>query len=195
METIKIEEGQIRNLPWHQWRFEKSFFLHYLKPAPFKLADLIKIPLEFKKGTVKLRFLYNDKDCFCQYMPYVPKKVDTLQLVENNRIEYSLKYVNRRKIRNLLKQKKEADDILIVKNNRITDTSFSNIVLFDGEKWHTPLYPLLKGTARERLLAQEKIYEKDILVRDLPEYKSFKLINAMLDFESSPQIPLAHILF
>ena len=195
METIKIKVGIPQHLDWHQWRFEKSFLLHYLKPAPFKLSSLINVPEEYQTGIVKLRFLYNEKDCFCQYSNYKPKQIKSLKLVEDDKIEYSLKYVNREKLDSLLAQKASADEIIIVKNNRITDTSYTNIVLFDGSEWVTPLYPLLKGTARERLLFEEKIIEKDVLKDDLKKYKSIKLINALLDFHEQPEIKIENIVY
>jgi len=195
VETIKIIDGVPMNLHWHQWRFEKSFFLHYLKPAPFQLHTLIDVPQEYKSGIVKLRFLYNESDCFCQFSTYSPKKVERLKLIVADDIEYSLKYVDRKAIEDLVARKGEADDIIIIKKNRITDTSFTNIVLNDGEKWVTPIYPLLKGTAREALLSQGKIEERDIYVEDLTNYKSIKLINAMLDFESQKEISIKKIIY
>ncbi len=195
METIKIKEGIPQYLDWHQWRFEKSFFLHYLKPAPFDLKQLIQVPEEFKKGIVKLRFLYNEVDCFCQYSPYTPRKINSLQLVTADDLEYSLKYVNRQPIEDLQKRKGSSDDILIIKNEQISDTSFTNIVFFDGKQWVTPAYPLLKGTARERLLYEKKIFAKEIRPEDIKNYKTFKLINAMLDFEEQEEIPATNIYY
>jgi 4-amino-4-deoxychorismate lyase len=195
VETIKIKNGVPQHLEWHQWRFEKSFYLHYLKPAPFQLKNLITVPKEYQEGIVKLRFLYNEVDCFCQFSSYKPREINRLKLVEDNDIEYSLKYVNREKIEILAQRKKNADDILIIKNNRITDTSFSNIVFFDDKNWETPLYPLLKGTARERLLSRGTITERDIQVKDLSNYKSFKLINALLDFEEQPVLNIENIIY
>ncbi len=194
METIKIKDGKPQHLNWHQWRFEKSFYLHYLKPAPFQLEKLINVPEEFSRGIVKLRFLYNEVDCFCQYSHYAPKKIDRLKVVRPNTIEYSLKYVNREKIERLKVGLKKTEDVLIIKNDQITDTSFTNIVFFNGEEWFTPRYPLLKGTARERLLFENKIKEIEIRPEDLQNYQSFKLINAMLDFDEQMEIPVENIL-
>ncbi len=184
-----------QHLEWHQWRFEKSFYLHFLKPAPFILEHLIEVPKEYREGTVKLRFLYNESECFCQYSFYKPKEISSLQLVYDSHIEYSLKYINRNKLENLLKMKANADEILIIKDRRVTDTSFSNIVFFDGKQWVTPVYPLLKGTARERLLRENKIIAKDILIEDLKNFKSIKLINAMLDFDEQSEIDIENLYY
>ena len=72
-------------------------------------------------------------------------------------MNYDLKYFDR-KIFDDLKKNIKADDILIIKNGFITDTSIANILFFDGKKWITPKKPLLKGTVRERLLRMKLIF-------------------------------------
>ena len=194
IESIKILDGIPQHLSYHQHRFEASYFKLYKSLPQFRLENLIEVPDNFQKGLVKLRFLYNQNDCFCQYDFYKYKPINSLKLVVDNQIDYSLKWVNRTALEDLLKQKASADDILIVKNNRLTDTSFSNIVFYDGVDWVTPKFPLLFGTARNRLLTERKIKAKDILIADLQSFKSFKLINAMRDFEQEPEISIHKII-
>jgi 4-amino-4-deoxychorismate lyase len=73
------------------------------------------------------------------------------------------------------------NEAVIIKNNRITDTTYANLALWNGSEWHTPLYPLLKGTKRQLLLQSNQIVEQDILVTDLMRYQKVSLINAMLE--------------
>ena len=80
----------------------------------------------------------------------------------------------------LLLQKGDADEIIIVKNGRLTDTSYSNIALFDGNRWVTPAHPLLKGTMRQSLIDKGLLEEKDIMAEDFPKYLEVRLINAMM---------------
>jgi 4-amino-4-deoxychorismate lyase len=89
----------------------------------------------------------------------------------------------------------DCDDILIVKDGYITDTSFSNIVFFDGEKWVTPARPLLRGTMRESLLKRNLIGEENITVDDLNKIKEARLINAMLPLETGTAIQVENIRF
>ena len=124
---------------------------------------------------------------------YHPKKISKLKLVQGDHLSYSLKYTDRHSLEALSLQKGACDDILIIKNGKITDTSYANIILFDGENWVTPDEPLLAGTCRQRLLDGKKIIEKSIRVEDLSGYTSFKLINAMLDFDSQPALETANI--
>ena len=83
----------------------------------------------------------------------------------------------------LFSQKENCDEILIVKNGLLCDTSIANIALFDGRKWMTPKTPLLEGTTRQRLLESGFLTVKDIAVEDLKMYSQMALMNAMIDFD------------
>ena len=60
------------------------------------------------------------------------------RLIEDNKISYSYKYTTRGSLNELLTKRERYDEILIVKKGFITDTSYSNIIFFDGIKWLTP---------------------------------------------------------
>ena len=80
--------------------------------------------------------------------------------------------------------RKNCDDILIVKRGQVTDSSISNIVFRRGKHWYTPWSALLKGTTRAYLLERNIIKEEKIRIEDLKTFESFKLINAMLEFDA-----------
>jgi 4-amino-4-deoxychorismate lyase len=183
LETIKILNGQPIHLEWHQKRFEKSYFKLFNQYPKLKLNLILNTPNEYKTGTAKLRFIYNRDSFLIKYSNYNKKEIRSLQLVYDDNIYYAIKYLDRSCLDNLLKQKANCDDILIVKNNLITESSYTNIVFFNGTNWVTPVNPLLKGTTRERLLSEKIISEKDIKIKDLKLFKGYKLINAMMDFE------------
>ncbi len=193
IESIQILDGQPQNLKYHQYRFEASYFKMFKQLTQIQIKDLIEVPDEYLSGLVKLRFLYNQTNCFCQYIAYTPKIIQHLKVVRDDAVEYNLKKTDRRSIDRLLLKKGQADDILIVKHQRLTDSSFTNIVLYDGQTWWTPKYPLLHGTARSRLIDQKKINVADILISDLADFKTFKLINAMRDFETIMAYPINNI--
>lgn len=181
-ETICIDNGRLQNLEWHQRRYWNSFRTMYGESPSGSIADNIVVPEEYCSGMYKLRISYNKKSTNVEYQRYSIKKISTLQLTEDNEICYDLKYSNRNRLEDLFGNRNDCDDILIVKNGVITDSSYCNIVLFDGNDWVTPSSPLLKGTARERLLEQKIIREGDIRPKDLVKYICFKLVNAMRDF-------------
>lgn len=184
IESIKVLDGKLQHLSYHQHRFEASYYKLYKKLTNIRLNNVIQVPEAYQQGLVKLRFLYNESDCFCQYSNYQPVEIKQLKLVFSDEIDYNIKWVDRSELEKLKKQKETADDILIVKNQRITDTSFSNIIFYNGNRWVTPKFPLLHGTARARLLNEKKIVSDDIFVDDLLNFTQYKLINAMRDFDS-----------
>jgi len=183
VETIRIKNGVPENLRWHQDRYERSCRTFYKTSPKIFIEEELNIPAEFSEGIVKCRFLYNKDSVKTEFQHYSARPINSLKLVEDNGIEYSLKFTDRTAINNLLKSKKECEDILIIKEGFITDTSIANIVFFDGKKWITPADPLLKGTARERLLNENIISTAEITENDIKQFSHFKLINAMLEFD------------
>ena len=192
VETIKVLDGKIYNLLYHQRRLEYAFEVYFMKKSFYLLQDVITIPKEFSKGLVKLRFLYSQDDHELEFSCYEPRKINTLKVIENNKICYSLKFTERSHINSLLKQKGNCDDILIVKNGFITDTSIANIIFYKDNEWLTPATPLLKGTCRAKLLKEGKIKEEIIKINDLHKFKNFCLINAMMCGDLLP-IPIENI--
>lgn len=139
------------------------------------------IPKMFQNGIVKYRVLYNAKEIIDRsYSFYQIPKIRNLKIVNDNQIDYHFKYADRSHIEKLLLQKGDCDDIIIVRNGLITDTSFCNIVLKNENGLYTPKNPLLKGCQRAYLLAQQRLIEADIKLENLKNYDSIILINAML---------------
>jgi 4-amino-4-deoxychorismate lyase len=127
------------------------------------------------------------------FEPYLPRIVKSLRLIEDNKISYNYKYTNRGSLNELLTKRERYDEILIVQKGFITDTSYSNIIFFDGKKWHTPSTPLLRGTMRCFLLDNNLIEETEIRVPDLKTFQKSRLINAMNPFESGTDIKIEKI--
>ncbi len=192
-ETIRIEDGVPQHLSWHQDRLNESYNRYFKRYGAPVLEEVIRIPAEYSQGTVKCRFLYNRSAHTSEFSHYSPRKIRSLKLVNGDHIEYSMKYTGRSSLEQLYSQKEDCDDVLIVQKGRITDTSYTNIVLYNGEKWITPIYPLLEGTCRARLISEGRIHEGDIRVEDLQYYRSFRLINAMLDFDAQEDVDVVHI--
>jgi 4-amino-4-deoxychorismate lyase len=153
------------------------------------LQTLLAVPENCRSGVFKCRVEYSHDIYRIEFCPYKIRKIETLQLVTDNEINYQFKYRDRTRLEELIKQT-DADDILIVKNGFITDTSFSNIIFFDVNKWITPSSPLLQGTKRKELLKKGMIWEKDIHQKDINNFTKAKLINAMLDKEDGAEIKI-----
>ena len=121
--------------------------------------------------------------------------VRTLKIVYYENIDYHLKFSNRVLLESLLARRETCDEIIIVKNGLVTDTSMSNLIFYDGTRWVTSAKPLLKGTCRERMLASGMLSEMDIRPEDIKNFKGCKLINALRMPEEEKMIPAARIIF
>jgi 4-amino-4-deoxychorismate lyase len=192
-ESIRIEKGKAQLVEYHQERMERSLQTLGQK-LEFSLIACIEKQSFDKNKTYKLRLGYNNKDYSIDTSVYKLRKIGNLQILEDNAIDYSLKFSNRTAIDKLMMKKGKADDIIIVKNNEITDTSFSNLIFFDGNKWLTPKNPLLKGVMRRYLLEKGTIQEKKIHPKELSAFDSFMLINAMLAFDIERKLPISAII-
>ena len=180
-ETIAIENGKIQNIERHQARYERSLRAMYGKSAVVfhELFSLITPPTELQQGLVHCRIDYNATQCQAQYFPYQRKTYRTFQPVVCNHIDYGLKYSDRTLLNELFAQRGTCDEIIIIKNGLVTDCSIGNLILRQGDQWFTPDSPLLRGTQREKLLAEGKIIERKILAENLPHFEEIRLINAM----------------
>ena len=104
-----------------------------------------------------------------------------------------ISWLDRDKLIQLQQSKGTCDEILIYQNGRITDTSYSNVVFYDGNQYITPSTYLLNGTKRRYLLERGIIKEQDIGLGDLPRFRYLFLINAMLDLEDNIQVKIRDI--
>src|SRR5690606_31279997 len=192
IETICILNGEIRNLEFHQERFNRTRYKKFGLKNEIKLENQIQIAENQISGKFKCRIIYSGKIEFIEILPHEIRKINSVKLTENNEIEYKFKSENRNAF-DLLKDSVLEDEILIVKNGQITDSSYSNLVFFDGENWITPSSYLLNGTMRQSLLQSGKITEDEVNPKDLNRFFSFKFINAMMNLEESPELDISII--
>lgn len=180
-ETVCIMDGKVRNIDLHNSRLNYSRAKLFGRNDPIDLTEHIVLPAQFRTGKVKCRVEYSETVEFVGYEHYHKRTVRSLRMIEDDTVDYSHKYSDRSRLEELLGSKRNCDDILVVREGLVTDTSFSNIILFNGQEWHTPAKPLLRGIKREHLLERGLILEKDIRPYDLKLYLHVCLINAMLD--------------
>lgn len=192
IESICVIDGKVRNLNYHQKRMDHSVFGCFEIKNKLKLADLIseiRFPAE---GKFKLRILYSEKIESIRLISYLPRIIRSFQLISDDQISYNYKNEDRSDFEYLMNAT-DADEIIIVKSGLITDSSFSNLIFFDGQKWLTPAHPLLKGTMRSFLIDNHEIEEAEIRVDDLKKFNSFKLINSMLSPDETEPIDISAI--
>lgn len=186
LETIKIEDGEIFNLAYHQKRFDKSRQEVFKMDTSIALSSIIQAP---KIGLYRCRIIYGVDIHSVEYIPYIEKKIDSLKIVTSS-LDYSYKYAQRETLDILCKQQLDYDDIIIEKNGLLTDTSIANIAFYQDNQWFTPASPLLKGTMRQRLLDENYLKTTDISIHDLKNYSQVALMNAMIGFKILNNIKL-----
>lgn len=192
IESICILKGEIRNLTFHQNRINQTRYKLLGLMDELNVIQLFQFAGNQRIGKFKCRIVYAESIEEFQMLPYQIRRIHSVRLVESNAIDYRFKLEDRQAF-SYLKDAVNEDEIIIVQNGQITDTSYSNLVFFDGEKWITPTTYLLNGTMRQSLLQTKQIIEKPIQVEDLNRFESFKLINAMMDLEESPELPISII--
>lgn len=178
LETIKIENGLINNIEYHQKRFDDSRHKLFGIKEKINLEDVIVPP---SNGLSRCRIIYDKDIKTIEYLPYVPKTLSNFKIISSN-IDYSFKYANRSELDNLKAKYLDFDEVIIEKNGVLTDTTISNIAFFDGLHWITPASPLLNGTMRAKLIDEGFLKTKDIKSSEILKYTRFAIINALVGF-------------
>jgi len=178
LETIRINNGQIENIEFHQQRCNKSREILFGDILPLDLASNIVAP---SLGLFRCRILYDTVIRTIEYIPYDPKDLKTFTIVKSD-IDYPHKFADRSMLENLKAQYPQSDEIIIEKDGCLTDTTISNIAFLKDGEWITPLNPLLPGTMRAKLLKEGFLKEKPIYKEELSSFQGFALINAMIGF-------------
>lgn len=192
IESIKIEDQKAFLLDLHQKRVNQTF-AHFGKEGSIDLAKIFKNLEHDEDGLYKLRIVYDlDKKFTTQLIPYAIPEIENFQFVENNSYDYSFKFEDRKEFERM-KTKAKTEEIIVVKNNHITDTSYTNILFLKGKEWFTPTTYLLNGVMRQHLLHEKKIKETEITLQNIKNFSHFQLINAMNDFDDMFIYPIERI--
>ena len=194
-ETIRILDGVPQHPKWHERRMVRSIRELWKIDSSINLLSLIVVPPEYSKGLAKCNISYGPEIAGITFNNYEKRVIRSLKLIGCDTIDYHMKYSDRTCLDALFLCREECDEIIIVKNGFLTDTTFSNIIFLDGQSWVTPSTPLLKGTCRERLIEQGFLEERDIMASDIAGFEGCKLINAMRDPEEEELIPVSQIRF
>lgn len=182
IETVRIENGIMCNCDFHDARIAATFSKYFPLKAAFTLND-IKADLNPETGRCKLRVSYSGDDRNLSIEKYTVREIRSAVAVECSDAEYSFKYEDRSLFSSLSND--NYDEIIVLKNGLVTDSSFSNLVFYDSGKWFTPETFLLNGTMRQKLLADNIIREKKIAADDIKKYEKISFINSMLDLGES----------
>ncbi len=181
IETIQLKDGNFLNLQYHQERINRTFSKFFDRNDSFDLQAFLHEHNYPLTGKHRCTVTYTKNERHLKIIEYKPKEIKRLRLKHGDDIDYSWKYADRTELNNLLNELPGDEELIIIKNGFITDTSYANLVFYDGKNWYTPSRPLLQGTRRKKLMDEGKIKEREIHIRDLKKFTKCSLINAMLD--------------
>ncbi len=192
IDTIKLTDGHYELIGGHNKRINDTINHFFGFNPAIDLNSSLPEAGKYNPGIYKCRLTYSDRIENIEITPYIKRTIKGLKVVdldykvflpEYKTFNYEFKYQDRTLINSFLTGIDAFSDVLFIKNGLLTDTSFSNIILFDGEKWITPDTYLLNGVKRRHLLENGEIIEKKVSTYDLSRFQKVSLINAMLEPE------------
>ncbi len=182
LESIKICQGRPYNLEYHQMRFsaaqQELWGSEVLAPLEHYLP--INLPRE---GLYKLRLAYDRSGVDAEIQPYNRPLIKRLHCVYTAGLDYHLKSEDRSVFSELKQNLESGDEILIINNGLVADTSFTNLAFWDGRGWYTPEDCLLEGTQRANLLNNNILTLSKIAGSDLGHFLKVALFNAMIEWD------------
>jgi 4-amino-4-deoxychorismate lyase len=194
-ESIRLQDGQFENLALHEERMGNTIRLFYGRASVPDLKTYFESFGVPQTGLYKCRLFYGPGLAPPEFVPYIRKLVSSLKLVESAGCSYPYKFADRACIELLLNQRAGCDDILITRNGFLTDTSYCNIILKNRRgAWFTPAIPLFEGVRRMTLIREQLIEPFPIHAGDLNNYVSFKLVNAMINWEEAQEVAVENII-
>lgn len=192
-ESIRLVNGMFEHIDLHKRRIQSSQKAIFGRSIDFDLEKLLRQHNPPPNGLLKCRLQYGTTFSVPEFTTYVRKSIKSLQAVECYAINYSHKFNDRTSIELVYAQRNSHDDVLIVKNGLITDTSYCNIVFRSNEGWFTPENPLLHGVQRDFLLQEGTIKRAQIRLADIQQFTHFRLINAMIPWEEAEALSIGSI--
>ncbi len=187
VESIRLDPEGPGNLAYHQARIDRAMAHFFDGARRVDLEMLLRdLPRPSRGTRYKVRVVYGREVREVTVRPYAVRDLKRVRIVHDDSIDYRYKYLDRSGLDELKRsavppERTATEDILIIKNGLVTDTSFSNVAFSDGHEWVTPESVLLPGTRRARLIDEGKVRPVRISCGDLAKYSRISFINAMLD--------------
>lgn len=182
IESVQLNNGVFIRLELHQERLLNAMTDYYPKDKVIDLKSALMSTLFPADGLYKCRVVYDSEIRKIEYIPYIKREIHSLKLVDTQMESSHYKKEDRSLLNAAFALRGDCDDVIMVKDGWLTDTSFSNIALFDGLNWVTPHIPLIYGINRAQLIREGILTEKDINSADLVNFKRVALFNALNEF-------------
>lgn len=185
IESIRLENGSIKLLDYHQDRVNKTG-VHY-----FEKNNTINLKKELEKetlpaiGVYKIRILYSQKIHSLEILQYEQLSFSKFEIIQiPTDFNYPFKYSDRTLFEDLTKSISRNTIALFSKNKLLTDALFANLVFKKNGRLFTPDTPLLNGIQRQFLIKTKQIQEAKISEENIYSFEKLGLINAMIPIEN-----------
>lgn len=181
LETLKVVDGRIHYLAWHQARLNHTRRLCLQQTQALNLSPFLNdMP---QQGVYRCRVRYAHTVEQVSYHAYTPKPMHSLQFVECADLDYRFKYAERHYFQQLLDRYPDVSDVIVTQSGQITDSTIANLAFWRAGQWFTPQHYLLAGTTRQRYVAAGYVTVLPITQAMLPYFSHIALLNAMLGFK------------
>ena len=191
LETICVENGLLKNLPYHQKRVNDTFESIYPGLASFDLNETLGKQTIPTSGIYRARVIYEEQIKSIEFIPYQEKKISSLKIINSGEFDYGFKWADRSYFEHVLSENKEADEVIFELEGKIQDCTIANLAFLKNGIWYTPKNPLHWGTTRARLMDENKIQETDILVDELSSYSHICLINVFRELSLTKSLSVS----
>jgi 4-amino-4-deoxychorismate lyase len=182
VEEIKCLHGEYLNLEWHAIRIDRTLRHFFGKPfVHSSLKDFL--PFASRERLQKCTLIYSDSLLTAKLSSYMLPAIKSMGIVSVNKLDFSYKMEDRSE---LIKIREFAgtDEVIIVKNDFVTNASTANLVFKDQEgAFFTPLHYIHSGTKRQFYLKEKIMTTYPIKAADIQNYQTVYIINAMIDLE------------
>ena len=186
LETFLVAHRRLVRASEHRLRLARTLHCAPDSPTVSRLLALAAHKAHHAPDVPRLRGrlvydLHGETDF--SLLPYAPRRIESLRLVHDDHIDYTLKRTDRSALDACFARRDGADDVLIVRRGLLTDTTVANLALFDPHtaRWYTPAVPLLAGTHRSALLSAGVLTPHPALTPEsLARFTRLLLFNALL---------------
>jgi 4-amino-4-deoxychorismate lyase len=177
-------DGKLFLLSYHEKRMRATRSFFYGINDVIYLSEIIEVPENLQKGLFRCRVSYDKIIRNVEFFAYEIKENEKILLLEiGKNYDYSFKFEDRVFFKNALQENPDVDDVLFLSNGYVTDCTYTNIVLYDGNRWVTPDTQLLTGVKRQYCIDNDVIAVRKVKMQHLVDYQKIALINSMRDFE------------
>ncbi len=180
-ETIKYENGEFHLLDYHQRRFDSTRSKFFPNASSINLLEVLHEGPIPKDTLQRCKLIYGEKIMAINFYDYQLAEHKSVEIIDAGGFEYSYKYLDRLFFEQHIKG--DMQDIWLLKDGFLTDSSYANIALFDGSSWVTTEQVLLAGVKRQFLLDKGFLNKRSLKISDLVHFEKIAFLNAMRDFE------------